>query len=301
MDLDIVANDIAVVPGTSTIAVADARKFVAFVDTATWDVTAGFGRNVNPKKKQDDSIPANAIAAFTVDEDVYVCVVDTDRNCLRIATSDGLVDAVVGLPGGAAGMLPLQFDEPCCVACSKPHRPPRDGEDASLHASERDPFHPSWYVSGGAADDDVERMLLSEPAYRGKFYVCPRALRPPPVDEDEDTAPNPHRVSDDDRRGVQEGRRYGVPKTPPADVAAAADTAGVIPNQLYDLFYISNEWTDPMEITHRIILARPTAEAQAVSSKAAADERRRVQRESQRAMKKDKSVKELDALEVRPI
>ena len=66
-------------------------------------------------------------------------------------------------------------------------------------------------MSAGAADADVERLLLSEPAYGGKFYVCPRALRPP--------APAPSGAvatwgGEDDRRGVQEGKRYGVPKTP---------------------------------------------------------------------------------------
>lgn len=40
--------------GTTKFAIADARKFVSFIDTANWEIQDGFGKYQNPKKKQED-------------------------------------------------------------------------------------------------------------------------------------------------------------------------------------------------------------------------------------------------------
>ena len=41
--------------GTTKFAIADARKFVSFIDTANWEIQDGFGKYQNPKKKQEDT------------------------------------------------------------------------------------------------------------------------------------------------------------------------------------------------------------------------------------------------------
>ena len=40
--------------GTTKFAIADARKFVSFIDTTNWEIQDGFGKYQNPKKKQED-------------------------------------------------------------------------------------------------------------------------------------------------------------------------------------------------------------------------------------------------------
>ena len=40
--------------GTTKFAIADARKFISFIDTAHWEMQDGFGKYQNPKKKQED-------------------------------------------------------------------------------------------------------------------------------------------------------------------------------------------------------------------------------------------------------
>jgi hypothetical protein len=296
VDLDVVVNDICVVPGTSKIAVADARKFITFVDTNNWDIEDGFGKHVNPKKKQDDSIHANAIASFTVDGQVFVCVVDTDHNCVVIASDDGMIDLVVGNPGGVPGVAAGTFDEPCSIACCKPHSSHHSDEQAQAQAQahegsgdphrplERDPFTPQWFLGGGYSSDEVESMLLSGQQYGGKFFVCTRGGA-------SNTGSARRENSEDDRRGQQEGRRYGLPKTdPPADPR-------LIPTLLYDLYYISNPWMEPMEITQRVIIARPTPEAASVKAKEVAEEARKSERAGMRVRPKDESSRGLDPYE----
>lgn len=273
MNLDVIANDISMVPGTTKIAIADARKFVTFMDTDDWAIEDGFGKNVNPKKKQDDSIQANAIASFTIDGQIFVCVVDTDHNCVTIASDDGMIDLVVGNPGGVPGTAPGTFDEPCSISCCKPHSS-HYGEDEH-RPLERDPFTPPWFLGSGCTPDEVETMLLAEPVYGGKFYVCARGgmnnKSGVPRGEDDD----------DDRRGQQEGRRYGLPKVdPPPD-------SRLIPTKLYDLYFISNPWTEPMEITQRLIICRPNPEAASAKAKEVAEATRRSEKASMRLSKRD--------------